>query len=56
VAELELGVQYGTNLGPTYGFIRGAVVSQTYFGAGSPSQSDGNLGLFGGQFTIGLNF
>lgn len=56
VAELEVGLEYGFNLGRAHTFIRGAVVNQTYFDAGSASQSDGNLGLFGAQITIGLNF
>jgi hypothetical protein len=56
VAELELGLEYGLNLSGSYAYVRSAVFHQTYFGAGSASQTDGNLGLFGVQFTLGLEY
>jgi hypothetical protein len=56
VAEVELGLEYGMNMGRFRSFIRGAVVNQTYFEGGSASQSEGNLSLFGGQITLGVGF
>ena len=56
MAELELGLEYGLNLGNKRLYFRGAVVDQTYFDAGNASRTTGNLGLFGCQVTTGLNF
>jgi hypothetical protein len=54
--EVELGAEYGLDWGRLRPFLRGAVVSQTYFDAGSASQTDGNLSLFGAQVTLGFNY
>lgn len=56
VAELELGLEYGLDLGNKRLYFRGAVVDQTYFDAGNASRTTGNLGLFGCQVSSGLNF
>jgi len=56
VTEIELGLEYGRDWSRSHWFVRAAVVNQTYFGAGNASRSDGDLGLFGGQFTIGLDY
>jgi hypothetical protein len=56
VGEVEVGLQYELNLRGSRMFFRGAAVNQTYFDAGSPSQSNGNLSLFGVQLSLGLNY
>jgi hypothetical protein len=56
VTEIELGLEYAKTWGGVHWFVRGAVVDQVYFGAGSASRMDGDLGLFGGRFTLGLQF
>ena len=56
VAELEVGIDYGVNWGRAHFFARSAVISQTYFGAGNASRTDGNLTLFGAQFSLGLSY
>jgi hypothetical protein len=56
VAEVELGLEYGLDWGRLRPFVRGAVLNQTYFDAGSASQTDGNLSLFGAQVTLGFTF
>jgi hypothetical protein len=56
VLEFEVGVQYGwtgTRFSP---FIRSGFVGQSYFGAGSATSMDGNLGLFGLSVTAGTHF
>ena len=56
VAEIDVGLEYGMKLWGTYSYARTAVVNETYFGAGSASHTDGNFGLFGVQFTVGVDF
>jgi hypothetical protein len=56
VTELELGVEYGIPLNYSRLFVRGGVVNQTYFNAGSVADRNSNLSLFGGQFSIGWNY
>jgi hypothetical protein len=56
VLECEVGVQYGREVGQFYPFIRTGLVGQAYFGAGSATSEDGNLGLFGLSVTAGLHF
>ena len=56
VLELELGLEYALTAGRYRTFLRGAVVNQTYFDAGSASSTEGDLGLFGAQFSLGVNF
>ena len=41
---------------PVSVFVRAAAVDQTYFDAGNASSSSGNLGLFGVQFSLGVNY
>lgn len=54
IVEVELGLQYApVVLGRTL-VLRGGAVPQTYCGAGSASQTSGNLSLFGGQLSAGL--
>jgi hypothetical protein len=56
IAELELGLEYGRQVGRTWWFFRGAAVNQTYFSGGSASQASGNLSLFGIQASVGINY
>jgi hypothetical protein len=56
VLEFEVGVQYGREVGQFYPFVRTGLVGQAYFGAGSATSEDGNLGLFGLSVTAGLHF
>jgi hypothetical protein len=56
VLEFEVGVQYGREVGQFYPFVRTGLVGQAYFGAGSATSEDGNLGLFGLCVTAGLHF
>jgi hypothetical protein len=56
IVELELGMEYSSNWGRLRWFVRPAVVSQTYFGAGNASRLDGNLSLFGGKLSIGVAY
>jgi Legionella pneumophila major outer membrane protein precursor len=56
VAEVELGLEYGRTWGRSHFFTRSAVVSQTYFGAGNATRIDGNLSLFGFQWSAGINY
>jgi hypothetical protein len=56
IMELEVGLEYGVTLGQTRWFVRGAGVSQTYFGAGSSTSRDNNLSLFGGQVSFGIDY
>jgi hypothetical protein len=56
IVELEVGVEYGKQIGHSWFFVRGAGVNQTYFGAGNSSSTSGNLSLFGGQISLGVNY
>lgn len=56
VSEVELGVEYGSQWGAANYFLRTAVVNQTYFDAGNASNQDGNLSLFGLQFSLGVAY
>lgn len=54
IIEAELGLQYAPTVFGRTLQLRGGAVHQTYFGAGSASQTAGNLSLFGGQISAGL--
>jgi hypothetical protein len=56
VAELEMGVQYSAEFGRLNPFLRVGLIGQGYFGAGSASSVDGNMGLFGFSLLTGVNF
>jgi hypothetical protein len=56
VLEVELGLQYDVDLGPTKVFARAAAVDQTYFEVGNASAATGSLSLFGFQLSAGLNY
>lgn len=56
VAEFELGCAYVVTLTDTELYLRAAVVNQTYFGAGTASSAEGNLSLFGCQFSAGVRY
>lgn len=56
VTEIELGVEYGWCGNNSQWVIRSALVNQTFFGAGTPANDEGNLSLFGLQFTIGCAY
>jgi hypothetical protein len=56
ILELELGLEYGVDMRGSRLFVRVAGVNQTYFGAGSASSRDGNLSLFGGQVSLGVDY
>ena len=52
VLECEAGLQIGQSLGGFPISIRAGVVSQTYFNAGSPTSTSGNLNVVGAQFSL----
>lgn len=54
--ELEMGVEYALSLGRSRAFMRAGVANQNYFNAGSATQTGGDLGLFGVQFSAGLRY
>jgi Legionella pneumophila major outer membrane protein precursor len=56
VVELEIGLECGGALGRMRLFGRAGVVAQTYFNAGSATNSSGSLSLVGGAITIGFGF
>ncbi len=56
MGELEGGFEYSRALGRTRLFFRGAAVNHTYFDAGTAASRTGNLSLFGGQASIGVNY
>ena len=56
IAELELGLQYEIVFCRSKAFVKASMIDQTYFGAGSASQSTGNLSLFGLQVTLGIDY
>lgn len=56
VTEFELGLDYSRDWSRFHYFARSAIVTQTYFGAGNASRTDGNFSLFGVQFSLGLEF
>jgi hypothetical protein len=56
VCEIELGLEYALPVSNFRPFFRTAVVNQTYFDAGNASRQDGNLSLFGCQFSLGVNY
>jgi len=56
MADLQLGLEYGRPVGAGTVFGRVGVVNQTYFGVGGASRTDGNLSLFGVQFSAGFNY
>jgi len=56
VTEIELGFEYRRCVGRAEPFFRAAVVDKTYFDAGNASRQDGNLSLFGAQFTFGVKY
>jgi hypothetical protein len=56
VAELEVGLEYAVCLTHVRPFLRAAAINQTYFGVGNASRTDTNLGLFGADFSLGVNY
>jgi hypothetical protein len=56
VAEVEVGLEYAPPCCSCRPFLRVAAINQTYFDAGSASSFDGNLGLFGVDFTLGVDY
>jgi hypothetical protein len=56
VGEIEGGLEYSRAIGRTRFFVRGGAVNHTYLEAGSPSNNDGALNLFGGVIAFGLNY
>jgi hypothetical protein len=56
VVEIEVGVEYAVCLDKVRPFVRAGAINQTYFGFGSASQLDSNLGLFGAEVALGLNY
>ncbi|HKI33385.1 MAG TPA: Lpg1974 family pore-forming outer membrane protein [Gemmataceae bacterium] len=57
IAEVELGVQYTQELGGARLFIQPALVGQSWSGsAGNASSQTGDLGFFGLELEIGVNF
>lgn len=56
VLEIDLGVEYGLNLGKSRLFVRGGVLDQSYFDAGNAISNSGNFSLFGGKPSLGINY
>jgi hypothetical protein len=56
VTEYEIGLEYGADFGGSRLYLQGAVLGQTYFGAGSASSENGNMSLFGIHVALGLNW
>jgi hypothetical protein len=56
VVELEIGLEYGRQLGRFFPFVRTGLVGQNWFGAGNSSSTDGDLGFFGLEASLGVNF
>lgn len=56
ITELELGMEYAVFLKSSVLSFRGAVVDQTYFGAGNASRQDGNLSLLGFKVSGGIRY
>ncbi len=56
ITEIEIGVEYALNVYHTRPFIRAAAINQTYFGFGSASRTDTDLGLFGAEFSLGVDY
>lgn len=56
MGELEGGFEYSRAVGRTRVFFRGAAVNHTYFDAGTAASRSGNLSLFGGLASIGVNY
>lgn len=54
--EMEVGLQYQMQWGRLLPMVRLGFVGQMYFGAGTPFQEVGNLGLLGLNTTLGLAF
>jgi Legionella pneumophila major outer membrane protein precursor len=56
ITELELGIEYATDLGPLHVYFRGGIMAQTYYNAGAAAGGGGNLSMFGGQFSLGFRY
>lgn len=56
ILEVEMGAEYGVDVGRFHPFLRTGLVGQTWFGAGNSSGTGGNLGLLGLSATAGLRF
>jgi major outer membrane protein len=56
IMDLEGGIEYKQPYTYATGFIRFGVVDQTYFGIGNASSTNGNMSLFGGRFSLGVNY
>jgi hypothetical protein len=56
IGELEMDMEHGCELKRNSLFVRAGTISQVYFGLGNGSSPDGNLSLFGLQFSAGFGF
>jgi hypothetical protein len=56
VFEAEAGFEYRLMLGQFLTLARASVVSQSYIDAGNASTTQGTLGLFGAQVSLGLSY
>jgi hypothetical protein len=54
VIELEIGLEYTADFGAWLLFTQAGIVGQNYFGAGSAVSENGNMSLFGLQFSLGV--
>jgi hypothetical protein len=52
VGELETGLEWTNNRF----FVQGSIIGQSWFGLGTATSKQGNLGLFGGSFGAGIRF
>lgn len=56
VADIELGLEYGLDVGRSRLFFRGSAVSQSYFNSSNSTGSSGAIHLLGGQLAAGVNY
>ena len=56
VAEMELGLEYGVNVGGSRLYARAGIVGQSYGNAGNASNTLGTLSLIGGTASVGVNY
>ncbi len=56
IGEFEVGLEFGHEVCSTTLFLRAGAISQIYWGLGNGSSPDGNLSLFGVQFTAGIGY
>jgi hypothetical protein len=56
VGELDVGVEWSSQLGPVHPLIQAALSGQSWFGAGSATSQSGNLGFLGLSLIAGARY